>query len=131
MTDRPTHEFGKRRPPPAAPISSPPAKRSAQVVLLVMGTLAVGAGASALMPGENCRPSLPSGVATPGGAVTATECQPRSSSSGGGGGSGGSSRYGYYSGSSSSGGSSAGTSSSSVSRGGFGSFAHAFGFSGG
>lgn len=64
MTDKPTHEFGKRRPPPPAPISSPPTKRSAQVVLLMMGALAVGAGASALMPRENCQPVQP-GMAVP------------------------------------------------------------------
>jgi len=128
MADKPTREFGKRRPPPEAPIPSPPAKRSAQVVLLVMGTLAVGAGAAALMPRDNCPQAQP-GMATP------AECQSRGSSSGGSGGSGGSSRYGYYSGGSSSSSSSGTTSSDSgsshVSRGGFGSFAHAFGFSGG
>jgi hypothetical protein len=131
MANKPSHEFGKRRPPPAAPIASVPVKRSNHVALLLMGTLAVGGGAYALMPGQNC-PQTPPGVAAP------TECQPRSSSSGGGG-SGGSSRYGYYSGGPSSGSSSASTTTSSdsgsshVSRGGFGSFAHSFGahFSGG
>jgi hypothetical protein len=142
MSNKPTHEFGKRRPPPAAPISSAPAKRSGHVALLLMGTLAVGGGAYALMPRESCQPSLPSGVATPGGAVTSTECQPRNSSSGGHGGSGGSySRSSFFSGTSSSGDSSSShsgsggseSSSGSVQRGGFGSFAHAFAghFSGG
>lgn len=118
-----------------APISSPPTKRSAQVVLLVMGTLAVGAGAAALMPRDNCPPAQP-GMATP------AECQSRGSSSGGSGGSGsGSSRYSYYSGSASSGDSASSRSGSggsessagSVQRGGFGSFARSFGmhFSGG
>jgi hypothetical protein len=93
-------------------------------VLLVMGTMAVGAGASALMPRNNCQQTQP-GMATP------AECQQRSSSSGG-----GSSRYSYFSGGSSSGSSNSGgseSSSSSVQRGGFGSFAHSFGmhFSGG
>jgi hypothetical protein len=128
MTDKPTHEFGKRRPAPAAPISSPPTKRSAKVVLLVMGTMAVGAGASALMPRGNCQQTQP-GMATP------AECQQRGSSSGGGSG-GGSSRYSYFSGGSSSASSNSGgavSSSSSVERGGFGSFARAVGmhFSGG
>jgi hypothetical protein len=138
MTDKPSHEFGKRRPLPAAPISSPPAKRSSHVALLLMGTLAVGGGAYALMPSESCQPSLPSGVATPGGAATSTECQPRNSSSGhSSGGSGGSySRSNFFSGGSSSGSSSSGgseSSSSGVQRGGFGSFAHSFSahFSGG
>jgi hypothetical protein len=130
MANKPTHEFGKRRPAPAAPITSVPAKRSGHVALLLMGTLAVGGGAYALMPGDNCQPAAP-GMAAP------TGCQPRGSSSSGGSG-GGSSRYGYFSGGSSSGGSSSGTTSSDsgssqVSRGGFGSFAHSFGahFSGG
>jgi hypothetical protein len=132
MTNKPTHEFGKRRPAPAAPIASAPAKRSSRVALLLMGTLAVGGGAYALMPGDNCQPTTP-GMAAP------TGCQPRGSSSSGGGSGGGSSRYGFFSGGSSSGSSSASTTTSSdsgssqVSRGGFGSFAHAFGahFSGG
>ncbi len=131
MTDKPIHEFGRRRPAPTAPISSVPAKRSNHVALLLMGTLAVGGGAYALMPGDNCQPTAP-GMAVP------TGCQPRTSSSGGGSG-GGSSRYSYFSGGSSSGSSSASTitssdsGSSQVSRGGFGSFAHSFGahFSGG
>ncbi|MBX9650148.1 MAG: hypothetical protein K2X57_24170 [Xanthobacteraceae bacterium] len=131
MANKPTHEFGKRRPAPAAPIVSVPAKRSSHVALLLMGTLAVGGGAYALMPGDNCQPTAP-GMAAP------TGCQPRGSSSGGGSG-GGSSRYGFFSGGSSSGSSSASTTTSSdsgsshVSRGGFGSFAHSFGahFSGG
>jgi len=120
MTDKPSHEFGKRRPLPAAPISSPPVKRSSHVALLLMGTLAVGGGAYALMPRENCAPSQP-GMAVPGNAG----CSPRSSSSGG-----GSSRYGFYSGDStankSPSASPSGSSSGNVTRGGFGSFAHAF-----
>jgi hypothetical protein len=137
MANKPGHEFGKRRPLPTAPISSPPAKRSSHVALLLMGTLAVGGGAYALMPSESCQPSLPSGVVAPGGAATSTGCQPRNSSSGhGSGGSGGYSRSNFFSGGSSSGSSSSGgseSSSSGVQRGGFGSFAHSFGmhFSGG
>ena len=34
-------------------------KRSAEVVLLVMGTVAVGAAAYSIMPGENCQPNQP------------------------------------------------------------------------
>ena len=131
------HEFGKRRPAPVAPVSAAPVKRSGHVALLLMGTLAVGGGAYALMPRENCQPSLPSGVAAPGGAATSTECHPRNSSSGyGSGGSGGSYRSRFFSGGSSAGDSGSGGSESGsggVQRGGFGSFAHAFGghFSGG
>src|ERR1700709_223741 len=96
MTDKPSHEFGKRRPLPAAPISSPPVKRSSHVALLLMGTLAVGGGAYAMMPRETCQ-QTPPGTAAP------TDCQPRGSSSGGHGGSGGSSsRYGFFSGGSAS-----------------------------
>ena len=66
-----------------------PTKRSSHVALLLAGTVAVGGGAYALMPGENCAPNQP-GMAAPANAG----CSPRSSSSGG----GGSSRYGFYSG---------------------------------
>jgi hypothetical protein len=120
MTEKPVAQFGKRRPvavPPAAP-----AKRSSHVALLLAGTVAVGGGAYALMPGENCATSQP-GMAAPANAG----CSPRSSSSGG----GGSSRYGFYGGDSSANKSASGTPPSSsgsgnVTRGGFGSFAHAF-----
>ena len=96
-----------------------------------MGSFAVGGGAYALMPRENCatdRPGMASGL-QPG-----TECPPRGSTSGGG--SGGSAlRSSFYGGDSSH--SPSGTSSDAgaggVTRGGFGSFAHAFAahFSGG
>jgi hypothetical protein len=50
MAEKPVTEFGKRRPvvvqPPAAPV-----KRSRHVALLLAGTVAVGGGAYALMPG--------------------------------------------------------------------------------
>jgi hypothetical protein len=135
MTNKPSHEFGKRRPAPIAPLSTAPVKRSGHVALLLMGTLAVGGGAYALMPSESCQQ-------TPPGMATSTECQPRGSSSGGHGGSGGSSsRSGFFSGGSFSGDTSSShsgsggseSSSGSVQRGGFGSFAHAFAghFSGG
>ena len=108
--------------PPSRP--QPPAKRSAHVVLLVMGTLAVGSTAYMLMPRE-CTPAQPGTMPT---VSSPAECPARGSSSSSHGGSGGSSsRYGYY-GSDSSSHSSAGTTSDSggVKRGGFGSFAQAF-----
>ena len=129
MADKkPVHEFGKRRPVTVAPVSSAPVKRSGHVALLLMGTLAVGGGAYALMPRENCQQTQP-------GMAASTECQPRGSSSSSSHG-GSSSRSGFFSSDSSSGHSSSGTSdsgSSGVQRGGFGSFAHGFGghFSGG
>lgn len=129
-------EFGKREPTPLPPAPGP--KRSNHVALLVMGTLAVGGGAYALMPAQNCQPAPPPapGMAAPAVPQTGSGCTTRTSS--GSGGSGGSSRYSFYgggsSGSDSSGRGSGGpttTSSGGVSRGGFGSFAHAFGFGGG
>lgn len=108
-------------------------KRSSQVGLLLMGTLAVGGGAYALMPSENCQPAQP-GMTQPG--TQPAQCSPRSSSSG----------YGY--GGSTSSGSSPGSSNSSrqsfkgidaassssgvhggsgsIARGGFGSFSSHF-----
>jgi hypothetical protein len=118
MAEKPVPQFGKRRPVAVQPAA--PAKRSSHVALLLAGTVAVGGGAYALMPSENCAPSQP-GMAAPANAG----CSPRSSSSGG----GGSSRYGFYSGDSAANKSASGTSPSSsgtVTRGGFGSFAHAF-----
>ena len=127
MADKPSKEFGKRR--PVQPTPRAPAKRSGHVALLVMGTLAVGTTAYTLMPRQTCEPSPPG---TDPAVQTSTACSSRSSSSGGSGGSGSSSRSGFFSSDSSSH-SSSGTSSdsghSSVSRGGFGSFGH--GFSGG
>ena len=119
MTEQ-KREFGKRRPHKAP--TAPPVKRSGHVALLVMGSLAVGGTAYALMPRTSCEPSAP------GAPQTQAACTTRSSSSGGGG--GGGSRF--YDSSSSSGRSSVATAESGgVSRGGFGSFAHAFGFSSG
>ena len=131
MAERqPIKEFGRRKPvatPPAAPV-----KRSGHIGLLVMGTLAVGGGAYALMPGGNCQPSPP-GMAAPAVPQGGTGCTPRGSS--GGGYARSSSRLSFFGGDSSSSRSSAATSSDassgSVTRGGFGSFARAFGFSGG
>jgi hypothetical protein len=128
----PAHEFGKRRPAPLPLPSSPPPKRSSHVALLVMGTFAVGAGAYALMGPENCQPPAP-GVTAPVQPQTQASCTPRGSSTSGSHGS--YSRYTHFSffgGDPSSHSSSPGTSESGgVSRGGFGSFARAFGFGGG
>ncbi|OAF15615.1 hypothetical protein AYJ54_40380 [Bradyrhizobium centrolobii] len=129
---RPTKEFGKRRPASVASPPREPVKRSGHVALLVMGTIAVGTTAYTLMPRQNCDPPPP-GAAAP--AQTSTACNSSShGSSGGSGGSRWSSRSSFFSSDSSSH-SSSGTSSDSrssgVTRGGFGSFAHAFGFSGG
>jgi hypothetical protein len=107
-------------------------KRSADVVLLVMGTVAVGAAAYSMMPSENCQPGQPG--TTP----QTTQCRTSSSSSSGG------YRTGYYGGSSSSsssypsqrqafagGDTSSGSSavhggSAPIARGGFGSFSSHF-----
>jgi hypothetical protein len=123
MTKQPGKEFGKRLPrlspdePPAAA-----QKRSSHVALLLMGTVALGGGAYALMPRENCDPNRP-----PIAAGQPADCQQHSSSSSGGhGSSGGSSRSNFSSTDTSSGHSSGGSSSDSgsshVARGGFGSF---------
>jgi hypothetical protein len=134
MEPKPGREFGKRRPSvPVVARPGPPAKRSGHVALLLMGTFAVGGGAYALMPRDNCERSP--NLSTPSLLQGSTDCAPRgSSSSGGGHGGGSSSRSGFYGGDSSAGpaGSSPSDSASSrVTRGGFGSLAHAFGFSGG
>lgn len=124
-----THEFGKRR---LAPLpASPPPKRSSHVALLVMGTLAVGGGAYALMGPENCQPASP-GVANPAQPQTQAACTSRGSSfTGGHGNYSRTMHLSFFGGDSSSHSSSSGTTESGgVSRGGFGSFAHAFGFSG-
>ena len=131
MAETPPSEFGTRK--PVAIRLAQPVKRG-QVALLLMGTLAVGGGAYAMMPSENCEPNRP-GIASPSGLQTSSECRPRGSSSGGHGSS--SSRSGYYSGDSSSNHAPSGTSSDSssghVTRGGFGGVAHSFSshFSGG
>ncbi|MGE9008849.1 hypothetical protein ACO2JO_09735 [Leptospira interrogans] len=140
-----TSEFGTRKPsvPPVPQSSGPPAKRSGHVALFLMGTLAVGSAAYTLMPSNKCEPSpntaQPSLLQS-----NAAECQQRGSSSSSSGGGGSSSRSSYYSGGSSSSSSGSSNSSSNYSgsgtsdsgshsaqRGGFGSFGHAVGFSGG
>ncbi|GLR88378.1 hypothetical protein [Bradyrhizobium iriomotense] len=125
---RPNKEFGKRQPQPLPLPPKEPVKRSGHVALLVMGTIAVGTTAYTLMPRQNCDPPAP-GMAAP--AQPDTGCTSRGSS----GGSGGrwSSRSSFFSSDSSSHSSTGGSSDSGsggVTRGGFGSFAHAFGFSG-
>jgi hypothetical protein len=128
MAEKPETEFGTRKPVAIRPAQ--PVKRG-QVALLLMGTFAVGGGAYALMPGENCAPNPP-GMAAPPGLQSSSTCRPRgSSSSGGYGFSGGSSsRSNFFSADASSSKASSGTSSDSgsgqVTRGGFGSFAQAF-----
>jgi hypothetical protein len=129
----PPKEFGHRRPPQAEPPA--PVKRSHHVALLLMGTIAVGGGAYALMPSENCGANRPD-VATASGQTG--NCAPRQSSSSGGGhgGWGSSSRTSFFGGdaaSSPSGGSASDAGSGHVARGGFGSFVQAFAahFSGG
>jgi hypothetical protein len=121
MPQKPVTQFGKREAAFAAQ-QVKTTKRSGHVALLLAGTVAVGGGAYALMPGENCTPNQPGMAASfnPG-------CSPRGSSSGG----GGSSRYGFYGGDSSANKSASGTTpassgSGNVTRGGFGSFAQAF-----
>ncbi|QHO74206.1 hypothetical protein ACH79_17795 [Bradyrhizobium sp. CCBAU 051011] len=137
MADKPNQDFGKRKPVsvPASPRPvPPPAKRSGHVALLLMGTFAVGSAAYTLMPSRTCeQPS--NAYASP--TQNPAECSSRSSSSSSGGGSGGGSsgRSSYYSSDSSSSSSSSHSSydsgSHSAQRGGFGSFGHAIGFSGG
>ena len=107
---RPNQEFGRRR--PAAPPPAAPVKRSGHVGLLMMGTLAVGGGAYALMPSEHCQPTPP-GMAAPAIPQSGAGCAPRGSSGG------------------ATSAAPSDASSGSVTRGGFGSFARAFGFSGG
>ncbi|OCK58225.1 hypothetical protein [Bradyrhizobium sp. LMTR 3] len=134
MANNSEPEFGKRKPVsmPAAPRPvPPPAKRSGHVALLLMGTFAVGATAYTLMPSRTCEQPNPH-LASP--TQNTAECSSRSSSSGhGGSGGGSSSRSSYYSSDSSSSSSSHSSysGSHSVQRGGFGSFGHAIGFSGG
>jgi hypothetical protein len=127
---KPPVEFKTRMPsvPPSARPPGPPVKRSGHVALFLMGTLAVGGVAYTAMPSHRCE--QPPNAAL----QNDPNCPPRGSSSGSSGGGGSSSRSSYYSGGSSSSNSSTSTSSpgsSSAARGGFGSFGHAVGFSGG
>ena len=140
MGDKPNQDFGKRNKVsvPATPRPAPPpSKRSGHVALLLMGTFAVGSAAYTLMPSRTCEQPSNTYAGSP--TQNAAECSSRSSSSSSGssgGGSSGSSRSSYYSSDSSSSSSSSHSSSSdsgshSAQRGGFGSFGHAIGFSGG
>jgi hypothetical protein len=128
MAENPTTQFGTRKPVAIRPAQ--PVKRG-QVALLLMGSFAVGGGAYALMPSENCEPNRPGMAASPG-LQTNSECRPRGSSFGSSHGSSGgsSSRSNFFGGDSSSSHASSGTSSDTgsghVTRGGFGSFASAF-----
>src|ERR1700709_1771606 len=115
MDSKPVTQFGKREAAFAAQ-QGRTTKRSGHVALLLAGTVAVGGGAYALMPSENCAPNQP-GMA----ASANAGCSPRASSSGG----GGSSRYGFTGGDSSANKSASATSqmsSGTVTRGGFGSY---------
>jgi hypothetical protein len=141
MGDKPVQQFGKRNkvsvPASPRPVPPPPSKRSGHVALLLMGTLAVGTTAYTLMPNRNCEQQTNTYAGSP--TQKPAECSSRSSSSSSGGSGGGSSgRSSYYSSDSSSSSSSShssssdvGSSSHSAQRGGFGSFGHAVGFSGG
>ena len=127
---KPPVEFKTRMPEPHAPRPpGPPAKRSGHVALFLMGTLAVGGVAYTAMPSNRCE--QPPNAAL----QNDPNCPPRGSSSGSSGGGGSSSRSSFYSSDSSSsshsGSSSSAPGTSNVARGGFGSFGHAFGFSGG
>ncbi len=135
MENQPAPEFGKRRPAKAAEAATEPVKRSRHVALLLMGTLAVGGSAYALMPRENCEPNG-AGVAGTSLPQTGTACRPPGSSSGGGHG-GSWSRSNFFGSEASSSRSSSSTTdepgSGEAARGGFGSFARGFAalFSGG
>ena len=140
MGDKPVQDFDKRNkvsvPASPRPVPPPPSKRSSHVALQLMGTLAVGTTAYMLMPNRNCEQPTNTYAGSP--TQKPAECSSRSSSSSSGGSGGGSSgRSSYYSSDSSSSSSSShsssdsGSGSHSAQRGGFGSFGHAVGFSGG
>lgn len=114
-------EFGKRKPvKPGADQAATTVKRSGHVALLLMGTFAVGGGAYALMPRDNCEPKSP-GMAAPSSPQTGAGCPPRFFSGSQGGSGGWWSRRSFF------GNSSSGTASEAgVTRGGFGPFARAF-----
>jgi hypothetical protein len=125
MTGKPAKDFGKRKSPQPRHEAVPPRKRSNHVALLLMGTMALGGGAYALMPGENCdRPSVSSALPGQPDACAQHGSSSSTSHSYGGGGGGSSSRSNFASTDTSSGGGSGDSSSSSshTSRGGFGSF---------
>src|ERR1700744_2237995 len=126
MDNLPRKQFGRRGPILPQPAVEP--KRSSHVALLLMGTMAVGGGAYALMPRGSCEPSSP-GMAAPAVAQQAADCS-RTSSWGGGHGGSWSSRSSFFSSdtgtSHASSGSTPDSGSNGVTRGGFGGFARAF-----
>jgi len=131
MAHAPKKDFGKR--PPPATETGRPAKRSSYVALFLMGTVAVGAGAYAMMPSERCEPAKPpaAGQPVPPNAAAAQNqsCRTSSRSSGYsyGGRSSGSSFFDTSNASPSHSSSSGGLaipSKSTTVRGGFGSFGH-------
>jgi hypothetical protein len=130
MTDQPPVEFGHRKPQVASE-PAPPVKRSRHVALLLMGTVAVGSTAYALMPPENCTPEpTPPGVAATTPAQTTCTSWRWSSWGHGTSGGGSSTRASLLSSDAASSSPSTSTSTSEnghVVRGGFGSFASAFG----
>jgi hypothetical protein len=139
MESKPKQEFGKRRPAvaraAARTTAAHPVKRSRHVALLLMGPLAIGGGAFAVMPGERCEPKG-AGMAAPSLPQSGAECPPRGSSGGHGGSGGSAARSNFYGGDTSSSrasGTSAQSGSGEATRGGFGGFARAFAahFSGG
>ena len=129
MVRPPSREFGKRKPELVPAAAAPPVKRSGHVALLLMGTFAIGGGAYALTPRNNCEPKSP-GVAAPSLPQTSTACSSGSSSGHGGSGGSWSRRSSFFGGDSASSGSSSGATAESgsggVTRGGFGSFARSF-----
>jgi len=120
MDRPPTRQFGKRATAVISP-SAEPVKRSGHVALLMMGTLAVGGTAYALMPRENCTPNSPA-------MTTSSSSQAAGCSSA-------SSRAGrlwshsgfFYGGNSAGSGPSSASGTAETTRGGFGSFARAIG----
>ncbi|MBN8963614.1 MAG: hypothetical protein J0H71_21035 [Rhizobiales bacterium] len=131
MTPASKKSFGKR--PPPVDEAARPAKRSGYVALFLMGTVAVGAGAYAMMPSEKCEPAKPpaAGQPVPPGAAATQNQSCRTSSRSGGysyGRSSGSSFFDSSSSSSTHSSSSGGLaipSKSTTARGGFGSYGHA------
>lgn len=126
MASAPRKEFGKR--PPPVEEAARPVKRSGYVALFLMGTVAVGAGAYAMMPSEKCEPAKPPTAGQPAAAAQTQPC--RSSRSGGYSYVGRSSRNSFFGGSSSSSshslaGGLAIPSKSTTARGGFGGFGRA------
>jgi hypothetical protein len=120
MDRPPTRQFGKRAPAVISP-GAEPVKRSHHVALLMMGTLAVGGSAYALMPRENCAPNGP--------ALTAPSSSQAAGCSNSGGHSG---RWWshtgfFYGGNSGVAGPSSASGTGETTRGGFGSFARAIG----